>query len=750
MNNDDQLHSSLEHGIASAADGVDPGDPAAMLGAVRSTVQHRRRRRQVITGVAAAGVLAVSGVAIANVVSTDGSDLIVSAPADEPAATTVDTGTGSGSGSEDSIPDDAAPAEESVDPPPVDPTQTDQAASGEPLRVTPSRSEAFVDGGLSIEQRNSGGAQLFEWNDGFLALYTEYTPQLLPTELPEAVVAQFPQEVQDLFVDGLPPTIDEAITMLQDAGLFDEVSDIVTSNPEVQAAIYGEQSEPATTVRTSDDGVEWSDVAASFPVPRSQWMTTSSTGDRFVIVTQTGAGFGPRSDVDPEVAPTMDIWSSTDLATWESQTIDLPAAPADQPDFLTTYSSVQSVAVGDDAWVLTTGSYTDVDTNSFLDDADLARYENGSLMVDTSSDQDGFTLEIYEAGDGTTGDASSGEAPDSRTITRTWAELGLDGSPYEDQGSAVAYSAPWGGEPRQVETAPALESSQLMATDDGFVAFGQDLALSFDGLTWSPVTLPVEGYADWVIDTDDGLLVSVSPFDGTALRYRFDPASSEFTAIDLGDVPAGAYPEQRDRGAVVLADYGNGGDDTFGSGGSLAVAEVDGYRLELDYRIDATPAAEDEPVGSVTYTLTDIASGAVVSTETLDAAGDGEFEFAKEEYDVGPGEDEGFRLLDPATGEELVQVPYTAMTFTSLDADGNPIEGSETTVPGEDDYSSPDQWLVAALGDTLIVEQLTVEQPEQLDGDFAEVNYLSSVVTGSDAVLLAYSDGSIVRVTPEP
>ncbi len=748
MNNDDQLHSSLEHGLAAAADGVDPGEPTAVLGAVRSTVQRRRRRRQVITGVAAAGALAVSGVGIANVVSTDGNDLIVSAPADEPAATTVDAGTGAGSSSDDSIADEAVPAAESVEAPPVDSVRTDPTATGEPLRVTPSRTEALDDGGLSVEQRNSGGAQLFEWNDGFLALYTEYTPQLLPTELPESVVAQFPQEVQDLFVDGLPPTIDEAIAMLEDAGLFDEVSDIVTSNLEVQEAIYGEQSEPVTTVRTSSDGVEWSDVAASFPVPPSQWMTTSSTGDRFVIVTQTGGGFGAESDVDPEVAPTMDVWSSIDLVTWESQTVTLPTTPADRPEFLTTNSSVQSVAVGRDAWVLTVGTFTDFDTTAFLDVADVERSQTGELSIDTSFDEEGFTIEIHEFGDGTSDDDFSDEASESRSIRRTWAEVGLEGSPYDDVGSAVAYSAPWGGEPAQVEVGRAVESGQLVAIDDGFAAFGEGLALSSDGVTWSPVALPVDGFADWVIDTEDGLFVSVSSFEGTALRYRFDRASSEFTPVDLDDVPFG-YPEQRDRGAVVLTDTGGGGDDAIGSGGSLAVAEVDGYRFELDYRVDTTSTAGGEPIGSVTYTLTDVASGAVVSTETLDSAGDGEFEFAKEEYDVGPGEEEGFRLLDPATGEDLVEVPYSMMTFTSLDADGDPVEDSATAAPAEYDVSIA-RWLVAAVGDALIVEQLPVDRSEPVDGEFVDENYISSVVTGADEVLLAYSDGSIVRITPEP
>lgn len=757
MNSDDQLHDSIEAGLTAAADDVDLGDPSTMLGDVRATVQHRRRRRQVFTGVAAAGALAVSGVVLANVVSNDGSDLIVSAPVDEPADTTVDTGTGAGTG--DSVRDDATPAvEESPSTTALDPGQSNPGAVGEPLRVTSSRAEGLVDGGLSIEVGNGGGAQLFAWKGGFLALYTQYTPQPLPAELPASVVEQFPQEVQDLFVDGLPSTIDEAIAMLQDAGLYDEVADIVTSNPEVQEAIYGEPSEPVTTLRSSADGVEWSDVDASFPVPPSSWTTSSSTGERFVIVTQTGGGFGPDpdADADPDAAPTMDVWSSTDLVTWESQSIALPTTPVDQPEFLRTQFGARSVAVTDAAWVVSVDTYTDIDTDSFLDDADRALSQSGSVSVETSSDDEGLTIEIYEIDEEYSGEYQ--ERPEPRTITRTWAELGLDGSPYDGQGSAVAYSATWGGEPRSVETGPAstTDSSQVMAAGDGFVAFGEDLALSSDGVTWSPVGIPVDGYVEWVIDTDDGLLVSVSPFDGPAVRYLFDPALTEFSPVDLDDVPAGSYAEQRDRRAVVLADYGEGGDDTFGSGGSLAVAEVDGYRFELEVRMVPPTDIDGEAAGSVMYTLTDIASGNVVSTETLDAGGDVEFEFAKEEYDLGAGNEEGFHLLDPSTGEELVQVPYSAMTFTTLDADGNPIEGSEITVPAVDEYTTPDQWLVAAVGDSLIVEQLATTQPDQVvdevgDGtdEFVDINYLSSVVTGSDAVLLAYSDGSMIRVTPD-
>ncbi len=76
--------------LSAAADGVEVGDAATMLTAVRSTATRRRRRRNTVVGLAAVGTLVVSGVIVANLVGgNDGDDLIVSAPVTEPATSEV-------------------------------------------------------------------------------------------------------------------------------------------------------------------------------------------------------------------------------------------------------------------------------------------------------------------------------------------------------------------------------------------------------------------------------------------------------------------------------------------------------------------------------------------------------------------------------------------------------------------------------------------------------------------------------------
>jgi hypothetical protein len=70
--------------------------------------------------------------------------------------------------------------------------------------------------------------------------------------------------------------------------------------------------------------------------------------------------------------------------------------------------------------------------------------------------------------------------------------------------------------------------------------------------------------------------------DGTTFRNLFEPSSSEFTSIDLGDLPEGAGAQYVNAESVVLNDVGDDGSDgEFSSGGSVSVAEANDYRFEL-------------------------------------------------------------------------------------------------------------------------------------------------------------------------
>ena len=220
--------------LAAAADTIDAGDPTAMLATVHSTVNRRRRRRSAIVGIAAAGVLVGSGVVVANLVGGDeGDDLIVSAPVTEPATTEAEDDDA------DTPPDtvadtaDDAPAE-------ADLADAIEVPTGEPIpvRVVPAMVTDVVDSGLTVEAANVGQTRLLEWQGGILSIQTTFEPQPLPPEFPPEIADQFPPEVVELFPDGLPPTINEAIQVLQEADLLDEVSQIISDNRDVYDAVY--------------------------------------------------------------------------------------------------------------------------------------------------------------------------------------------------------------------------------------------------------------------------------------------------------------------------------------------------------------------------------------------------------------------------------------------------------------------------------------------------------------------------------
>ena len=571
-----------------------------------------------------------------------------------------------------------------------------------------------ADDALVIEQPGDTTTQLYPWKGGFLAVHTQFLSPSLPTELPPEIVEQFPQEVRDLFPDGLPPTLEEATVVLQEAGLFDVVAEIVASDPDVSEAIYAGEPDVITTFRFSEDGTEWTGIEAELPTDPSSFPTFASTGERFVTVSPVAEG------ADPVDNPTsLDVWSSTDLVNWERQVVALPSAPADLPEFVETGTYVNAVVANDDAWVVSLNRFTQIDPYSLLDDEQQTLLDVGGYS--TSSDDTGVTFEVY---------AGESEPGPSETIEFTWAELGID-EPLAEEDEAFSFTAQWGGDPVEtvIGVADQYGLAQTIAIDSGFVSLGSDLRLSADGVQWSPVQLPDGGTVDWVIETDAGLLVGGSDDEGNAFRLLFDPVSSEFSPVDLGDAPESGWAQLRDRNAVVVEDFGDDQGDPFGSFGSLASVETNGYLFEL-----TTTFADDEFTAS--YVLTEVATGEVVSTETIDQNGADDFEFAKEVYDVPDGE-EGFRVFDPESSEVLLEAPFDEFVFVQLDAEGEPIPDSEFQLPDPEEYEPGPSWLIASVGDSLVIEQI--------DGSNGE-SYLTSVAVQGDVVLVARNDGTMTRV----
>ncbi len=692
--------------LVDAAEAIDEGNSTVALAQVRGAAARRRRRRQAAMGVAAVGALAASGLVIANVAGDNGDDVLVTATAPE---------------TESAPTDEATDEEQTVADPSIDPAPPESTPPVErPLEVSPARVETVADTGLVLDQQYAGDTQLYPWNNGFLAVQTQFNPQPLPAELPPEIAEQFPQEVLDLFPDGLPATIDEATVILQEAGLYDVVSEIVLSDPEVSEAIYGTPSSPVTTFRFSEDGVEWADIDVDLPVDLMNFPSFASTGDRFVAVLPVA---NDGADVHSS-ATGVEVWSSTDLVSWEQQDVELPSQSTDLPDFVQTGTFVSSVAVNGDAWVVSVLRYTQFDPYLLLEDEvgpSLSAGGYGTSMNDT-----GLTVEIY---------SEDPEPGPRETIEFTWEELGID-EPIQDEEETLVYTAQWGAEPQATEIGGEghFGFGQTSALESGFVAFGSDLRLSDDGVRWSPVQLPNGGNVEWLIETDAGLLLGGYSETGETFRLLFDPASSEFSPIDLGDAPELGYGQPYGGQAVVIEDYGEDQGGPFASFGSAASVEMDGYLFEVETRFT-------ENVSSVSYVLTEVATGEVVSTETLDPMQSDqiEFEFAKEVYDV-PGELEGFRVFDPESGEVLIEAPFNDFDWVQLDAHGEPIPESEFEIPTEESYVAPAQWLIAGVGETLVSQSI---------GDSNNDSYLASIAVQGNVVLIARSNGEMTRIVVE-
>jgi len=712
--------------LAAAADGIDTGDPTAMLSTVHATAaRRRRRRRNGVVSLAAVGTLVVSGVVVANLVGgDDGDDLIVSAPATE---APVDTEV------EEDVADtvaDTAPAATVVEGESGETAQQDdivEVPSGEtvPVRLVPASVDDVVDSGLTVDVANIGQTRLLRWQDGFLSIHTSFEPQPLPTELPEEIAEQFPPEVSDLFPDGLPPTIQEAMQILEDAGLLDEVTAIVTANQDVSDAIYAERGAVNTSVRFSTDGLEWTDLDVDFPVDDNYWNSAVTTSDRFVIVVNSAEGAGSALDGVPASPPVVDVYSSTDLVNWSAQQIPLPAAPAELGPAESFHPYVTSFAANDTGFLLSTQASTDIDPVQLLPAEVRDRVQSTSGGISYGYGDDGVTIEIF----GDTEEIPDNGEPNPEVVevlTFTWEELGLDGPPNEGGDVSTTYVATWDGEPTVVDR---RQVGWLVGVGDQFVELGPEPQRSANGVDWTPITVPAGGFVDGIIETSDGIAIRMTDNQGAQTVYLGDLESGEWTPIDVPGLPENGNVDSWAPNVFVLSQYDDGEDaPPPGSVGTRRSVEVDGYRYEFE-------ATHTDDEYSVTYTLTDIATGEIVVTESAEGLSGAEEPFEFVEDGFGGNQ---VTIVDPATGEPLVSIPYDGMTQELLYADGTTFDVSERFNTPPTDPQAPTHWVMASVDGGWIVEQIS-------DGT-DDSRWPGGAAVVDDVVLVAWSDGTFSRI----
>ena len=630
MTTPDDLRARL-HG---AADSIEPGH--LTLDDVRATARRRSARTRVGSVVGVVGLVAVG---VVGFVATGGSDepgTLVSADPTVP-----------------ETPESTAPGDDTV-------------ASTLPEPTTPGvRAKVLRQPGVVAQPAGAGGAPEYgewatPWRDGFIVGAQTFAPQPLPDVLPEEIAALFPPEVRELFGGDLPPTIDEATAMLSEAGLLDEVTDILAANPEASEAIYSvpvDEDGPTLDVRFTADGVTWEPIEMTLPPGATYVNSVATVGDRLVVAYPT---------TDPATGMNVDgvvrVATSSDLVNWDVQEIVTPPPPVTFPDGIGWSTDVVGFAANESGWVLSVYSGTNLNPEALLPAdvrADLVGDDNGYGM---SSDQSGIAIERTVDGQ-------------DETLRYTWEELGItpDVAAYlaEPTYEPALWAATWGGTPTPSGVGPGY--GELVATSAGFLRVGEAVEFSPDGSTWTKVALPVDNvFVSGSIVVDGGvvLLVSGSP-EGVEL-YRVDDTGGSPVLLDVPGLPP--YVQAGISGSadeVIVIDASEPGPFP-----PPLVVDYEGYRLTIDN--------EDQSVEIV-----DLATDEVVGEANLR-------QFGQDADGNVVLDDAGVTVTDPTTGEVLVAIPTAA-----LDAAG------EAQNPVTDMDYTPDFWLLASRdGERFLLDDL--------------------------------------------
>jgi hypothetical protein len=557
-----------------------------------------------------------------------------------------------------------------VDPPDtsdVAATTVEETLSNE-LSTTPALTVRMVERPAMVGQRvGTGGAPQYGewtvgWQDGFLVGAQSFAPQPLPDELPEDVVALFPQEVLDVFGGELPATISEATQMLSEAGLLDTVTDIIAANPAASEAIYSVETEvtpPSLDVRFTTDGVTWEPVEMTLPPDASYFNSVSAVDGRLVV------SYGLQDPLTGVAADGIARVATTEnLVDWTVQEIVIPPPPVELPADALWSVYVNGVASNETGWVASVHSGLELDLVRLLPDEVRAQYEQSDDGYSTSLDETGFSLERFVAGK-------------SETDKYTWEALGispdvaayLTGQNYEP----TLWAATWDGSPTASQASVPIQ--QVVATPAGFVGLGEEIWFSPDGLTWTTNPLPsADAYLSSSFTFDGGIVAFVGTRNGARI-LRLDERGGSPQWLDIPGLPENSqgWFGFGSRLGVVL-DAAEPGPPP-----PPLVVETDGHRLTID---NETGTAE----------VVALATDEVVATADFGRRLD-------DDASIVFGSD-GVTVTDPVTGAVIVVFPTDVLEAASRAL-------YETEPMTEPEEYRPDTWLLATLdGETFVLDDL--------------------------------------------
>jgi hypothetical protein len=526
-------------------------------------------------------------------------------------------------------------------------------------------------------------AQVLPWRDGFLSIGFQFEPRpLLP--LDDEIVALFPEEVVGLFPEGLPPTIDEAFQALDEAGLLDEVTDVLAEHPEASSAIYGEEPPPpAVMANYTVDGAEWSTTELSVPARYPGQFTVS--GDRLIMWSSEPVG-SPEDFTGPQQ---LTIAATTDLESWQTATIVLDVEPPESPAIQTDVS-VNSFAVVGDRWLAHITRHSWLDHESLLPDDVRLELQTAGMGYGINQMEDRLEVEVF-AEDGSV----------SVEYSFTWAELGLEGEPDPGpgEGDVTMLTGVFGGDHEEIPAPPVPGFGAVASLGDQFVllgdtAVGSAARVSPDGRTWTDLEgLPDVEFWQTVVPVTGGHLFVGDGRSGPVATLRLDDGT--FTDV--------AMPELPDRYGIWDQ-----------SGSSAWIVEVgeppqpDWDPLEIVIEQDGFVLTVLEGPDGSTYTLTDATSGEVVRNETFGHVGDG-----PEIWEYDDENDQSWIVIRDDDAAEIVRIP--GEVFDEAIQAAFEANEPERTVVTDEEFNAwqPDLWMIAT-GDGVnwITVDLDVPEPE--------------------------------------
>lgn len=231
-------------------------------------------------------------------------------------------------------------------PPTTTPTEeVDSAPTDSPQMAESAATPANAPFDTSMDDPDFVPVQwLVPWDDGFLAVGVRHPPQPLPDQLPPEIAELFPPEVVALFPDGLPPTQQEAMTMLEEEGLFDAVMDVLNEHPEAMDAVQSMPLPDTELLATwSTNGDAWTPTELSLPAPVGDVARVAFSDDRLTVA----GSILPAGDD----AWTVTVSSTTDLQDWETASFSV-AKPEEMSEVEEFWVAPITVAANAEHWVV--------------------------------------------------------------------------------------------------------------------------------------------------------------------------------------------------------------------------------------------------------------------------------------------------------------------------------------------------------------------------------------------------------------